>query len=663
MFFIREVSLPAKYCFALLIIFAFICFAAPAYSQKKPVASNTKDKKGQPLSSKSKTRDSKEIKDPKTTKKSDKSSQTKQTQAIVKDKSADKKSKSDKSKNEKLSKAELAKQAEKSRKEDRKREDDGRKREDARLTKLKKENALKEELAREAERKRKESRKREEEERKAEEARLARLRKDKLRRQEIARKAAQKRKEELRRQQEEDNFDEDAVEGKAATDTRKVVVVTDELPKIAAKKDTGTARKTVVVTDNLPAEEAQKEEVKKESAVRKRSFEKGLRAETIENIANDDITGEDLEARRAAIDALGNRAGTVVVMEPQTGKVLTIVNQEWGIRKSFKPCSTIKLVTGIAGLNERVINQQGDVQSRRMRIGLDDALAHSNNSYFQSVGSTVGNERMIQYAKSLGLGEPTGINADGESAGRLPYGNNNVRIYSHGDDFEVTPLQLAVMVSALSNGGKLVVPKIPKDKYERTRFQGYMKGEVKIPQANLQRVLPGMLGAVNYGTAQRAFDDSLNIAGKTGSCIGGGSWLGLFASVAPVVDPKLSVIVITRGQGERGKYASAVAGKIYRALENRIHSNGRDLTARVPLILRPQQKVTAKNSALLDNDEGEETDEGDSNKSVKKSQSSKPSARKGEEAKPSDPATLFDPVIIEINRGQKRPRIVTPREK
>ena len=80
---------------------------------------------------------------------------------------------------------------------------------------------------------------------------------------------------------------------------------------------------------------------------------------------------------------------------------------------------------------------------------LNRALARSDNGYFQRVGSRFGSDKMVQYARRLGLGEPTGINAEGETAGRVPNGNNSPRIYSHGDDFEVTPLQLAVMVSAL----------------------------------------------------------------------------------------------------------------------------------------------------------------------------------------------------------------------
>ncbi len=65
-------------------------------------------------------------------------------------------------------------------------------------------------------------------------------------------------------------------------------------------------------------------------------------------------------------------------MEAQTGKVLTIVNQDWAVRDSVKPCSTIKLVTGVAGLNEGVINKEnGSIRDTPSRRDLDDALAYS----------------------------------------------------------------------------------------------------------------------------------------------------------------------------------------------------------------------------------------------------------------------------------------------
>ena len=150
------------------------------------------------------------------------------------------------------------------------------------------------------------------------------------------------------------------------------------------------------------------------------SFERGLRVDTVEKIEVDDTTGEDLRIRQAAVNALGNRAGTVVVMEAQTGKIVTIVNQDWAIKKSFKPCSTIKLVTAAGGKNEELIDTDGTLTRQNFRMNLDDALAYSNNAYFQKIGRNLGNEKMISYSRALGLGEKTGINADGETAGKLP---------------------------------------------------------------------------------------------------------------------------------------------------------------------------------------------------------------------------------------------------
>jgi membrane peptidoglycan carboxypeptidase len=352
-----------------------------------------------------------------------------------------------------------------------------------------------------------------------------------------------------------------------------------------------------------------REQAIREARARKLAFERGLRTETVDNILGDNTEGEDLEVRRAAVSALGSHAGTVVVLEPQTGRVLSIVNQDWAIKKGFKPCSTIKLVTAFAGLNESLIDQSGTITQRNFAMNLDDALAYSNNAYFQRVGADLGGQKMVSYARLLGLGEPTGLNVEGETGGRVPFNNNNLRIYSHGDDFEVTPLQLAVLVSAISNGGKLIVPQIPRTKIEKANFRGYMKRQISLPPVTLQRIIPGMVGAAAYGTARRGMDPAFEVAGKTGSCIGGGSWVGLFASVAPVENPRLAVVVILRGQSERGKYAAAVASSIYNALRNRIKIDGSKSVAKLPLQLKPQSKIDAKTSAALDDGETEDSDD------------------------------------------------------
>src|SRR5438874_898207 len=189
-------------------------------------------------------------------------------------------------------------------------------------------------------------------------------------------------------------------------------------------------------------------------------------------------------AEAGAVAALGNHAGTVVVMDPKSGRVYTVVNQEWALRRGFKPCSTIKLVTGVAGLCEKVIQPIETVSDGgRYRIDLTDALAYSNNSYFQNVGGQVGFEKMISYARELGLGEKTGINYANESAGRVPlfksgYAVNHMS--SHGDDFEVTAIQLATLVSAMSNGGKLLTPHLPRSVEENSHFKLELRRKINV---------------------------------------------------------------------------------------------------------------------------------------------------------------------------------------
>ena len=352
------------------------------------------------------------------------------------------------------------------------------------------------------------------------------------------------------------------------------------------------------------AAERRRQEAIRIARERKLAFERGLKNQTAENIIRDNTEGEDLAVRKAAVDALGSRAGTVVVMEAKTGKVVTMVNQDWAIKNSFKPCSTIKLVTAVGGISEGVINEDGGIGTSTSGLDLDGAIARSNNAYFQRTGVNFGNEKMNVYAKKLGLGERTGINAEGETPGKLPYGNRNPRIYSHGDDFEVTPLQLAVMVSAIANDGKKVVPQIVRPSQQKAAFKPKFHGEINVPYRTVQGVIPGMIGAAEYGTAHRGIDPGMGVAGKTGSCIFKGSWIGLFASVAPVEDPQYSVVVITRGESERGKYAAAVAGNVYRALASRLRRNNDKYIA-----LKNLHPTSPSNSETLASADDEEDDD------------------------------------------------------
>jgi hypothetical protein len=125
-----------------------------------------------------------------------------------------------------------------------------------------------------------------------------------------------------------------------------------------------------------------------------------------------------------------------------------------------------------------------------------------------------------------------------------------------------------------------------------------------IPSQEFDQMLPGMIGTAEYGTAHRGVDASLGIAGKTGSCIYKGTWIGLFTSVAPVEKPKYAVVVITRGSGERGKYAAAIAGRVYQTLSPRIRP-ARDLAQAEARFGR--RAFTRRDTAAADEDDDDDT--------------------------------------------------------
>jgi len=188
------------------------------------------------------------------------------------------------------------------------------------------------------------------------------------------------------------------------------------------------------------------------------------------------------------------------------------------------------------------------------------------------VGGQVGFDKLVSYARELGLGEKTGINYVNESPGRVPlfksgYAVNHMS--SHGDDFEVTAIQLATLVSAMSNGGKLLVPHVPRTVEENSHFKSEFRRKINVDNEAWKRMVPGMIGAVNYGSGKKAYRPEQTVAGKTGTCIGQGAWLGLFTSYAPVVNPRLAVVVITRGTDAHRHLPAAVAGNIYQALSPR----------------------------------------------------------------------------------------------
>ncbi|HXY77435.1 MAG TPA: penicillin-binding transpeptidase domain-containing protein, partial [Candidatus Acidoferrales bacterium] len=127
---------------------------------------------------------------------------------------------------------------------------------------------------------------------------------------------------------------------------------------------------------------------------RRRYYERFHTSSFASDITEGDVTaGEDPVVRQAAVDALGNMNGTVVAIEPTSGRILAMVNQRLALSSGAQPCSTIKLSVALAALSEGVIDEETEVSlGSRSRMNLTEALAHSNNAYFEAVGRKLGFE-------------------------------------------------------------------------------------------------------------------------------------------------------------------------------------------------------------------------------------------------------------------------------
>jgi penicillin-binding protein 2 len=340
------------------------------------------------------------------------------------------------------------------------------------------------------------------------------------------------------------------------------------------KKPVTTAKKKSAAV--APAKKKSGAAVRKASAtsVRKRK-PRYKPAPPVDPTVGDNVDGEDLEIRRAAVDALGTLNGSVVVVDPTSGRVLTMVNQKLALTGGYTPCSTIKLMTSLAALSEHVVSRETYVPTgRRSGFTMTTALAKSDNQYFSILGNRLGFDRVTRYARMLGLGEKAGLNIEGEQPGTVPevppkWGGVGM-MTSFGEGFHVTPLELAAMVSAVANGGTLYYLQYPRTPDEIESFTPKVKRVLELTPAQIEDVKHGMRGAVDFGTARRAYyDPSEPILGKTGTCTDFrvSTHMGWFGSFNEVNHHQLVVVVMLTGtKTVNGPVAAGVAGAVYRKL-------------------------------------------------------------------------------------------------
>ncbi|HUA91561.1 MAG TPA: penicillin-binding transpeptidase domain-containing protein [Terracidiphilus sp.] len=305
-------------------------------------------------------------------------------------------------------------------------------------------------------------------------------------------------------------------------------------------------------------------------------------------VGEGDITaGEDPVVRQAAIDALGDVNGTAVVIDPSNGRILAMVNQKLALSPGAEPCSTIKLTVALAALSEGLVTRDTMVKLDGFRMNMTQALAHSNNLYFETIGRELGFERVRHYATEFGLGELAGYHIEGEQLGEypdheIPQADGGVgRMCSFGQGVSLTPLQLGAFVAAIANGGTLYYLQHPTTPEEVTDFQPRIKRTLDIARYTPE-MLDGMAGAVEYGTARslRVNFQQFPVFGKTGTCSNEGTRFGWFASYSNSPQgPLVTVIFLEGGRAVFGPRAAELTGEFYKDLWNRDYFRTRNQEA------------------------------------------------------------------------------------
>ena len=351
------------------------------------------------------------------------------------------------------------------------------------------------------------------------------------------------------------------------------------------------------------------------------------------------ITEKYLE--NACIENVCTDGGNVIIMNPKTGDILamatypfydlnnpyqvadpelfgmwseldssqksTYLQGMWrnkAIADTYEPGSTFKLVTTSAALEEGIAEPDragsysctGSIEIAGTRIkcwryyrphgsqSLRQGLMNSCNPVFIGLGQKIGVNKYYEYLQKFGFLEKTGIDLIGEANSIFlkedKVGPVELATISFGQRFEVTPIQMISMVSAIANNGTYVKPRIVKqivnsNTGEVQDMQQEYKNRV-ISEETAKSVLSMMTSVVSEGTGKNARVQGYNVGGKTGTSEDGvntGKYVTSFIGVAPTDDPELCILVtLYNPTGESGHQggtvAAPVAGKILNEVIN-----------------------------------------------------------------------------------------------
>jgi penicillin-binding protein 2 len=348
----------------------------------------------------------------------------------------------------------------------------------------------------------------------------------------------------------------------------------------------------------------------------------------------------DLDLQIAAEEALAGKNGAVVAMDPHTGEILAMVSgptfdpndfavrvsrDEWNklvndpdkpllnkaIQAQLAPGSTFKIIMSVAGWQEHIaqdlhVNCTGGAEFYGRRFGcwvkgghgavtLEKAIYQSCDVFFYTLANKLGIDRIAKYATDFGLGQKTGIDLPNEVSGVMPSEEWKIRNFKQkwfaGETISVgigqgavaiTPVQLLRAVSAISMGGKMVVPHVinPTEMPPGYVETGHYTEVKSVPlDPNGWNFITDAMSRVLLpeGTAPSAHIPGIDIAGKTGSAqivslttrakfknsdaLAQNGW---FVGFTPRRNPDVVVCVLFQG-GEHGRLAARLATQVIKA--------------------------------------------------------------------------------------------------
>ncbi|HTL87964.1 MAG TPA: penicillin-binding transpeptidase domain-containing protein, partial [Leptolyngbya sp.] len=236
--------------------------------------------------------------------------------------------------------------------------------------------------------------------------------------------------------------------------------------------------------------------------------------------------------------------------------------------------STLQTYSAI-NLGGTLFHEHGDASYGT--IGFRDALAFSSNTFFYQVGMAVGPEQISKWGKKFGIGTTSTMGLDGASQGLIPTPADKEKLYKEpwyvGDTVstaigqgmvQVTPLEMAVMISVVANGGKRIKPHLLASQ----DFQPNMQPEsLGFDPAALKVIHDGLVAVVQEGTAQSLNDGSIPLtAGKTGTAeVQGEPDNSLYVGYGPVDKPQIAIAAVVENAGYGATAAVPIAHEIYQS--------------------------------------------------------------------------------------------------